>query len=213
MIYVEDEKENGSKDYIKEALNGKKDDNEVFDDDDDDEFVEEVIDESVDDEDALYLAVDEIKKFIKGSDEFSDKDLVEYVTNQQMASALKSHEKIIILVKAAFTKNFFKKNEVELFSPAIRMITNGNRIMERHLIAALEAHNVSTPKNFPIMMKQLYDHDTLDEETILEWADQGRTEYTLGCVGEDSRAELRAEAEPLITWLQEAESEDDSESS
>jgi hypothetical protein len=189
---------------------GKADDDDDF---DDEEEEEEVIEEFVDDEELLKLAVDATKQFIKESTAFSDKDLVEYVTNQQMASALKSHDKLRILVQAAFSKSFFKKNEIELFSPAIRNITNGNRIMERHLIAALEAHNIKRPKNLPIMMKQLYDQDTLEEDTILEWADQGRSEYTLECVDEETRAELRAEAEPLVTWLQGAESEEDSEES
>ena len=37
------------------------------------------------------------------------KDIVETVTNQQMASALKAHDKIHILVRAAITPQFFKK--------------------------------------------------------------------------------------------------------
>ena len=55
--------------------------------------------------------------------------------------------------------------------------------------------------------------DVLDEDTILEWADAGRSEYTLDSVDEESRAILRGEAEPVVVWLQEAESdeEDDDE--
>jgi translation initiation factor 5 len=82
--------------------------------------------------------------------------------------------------------------------------------MERHIISALEAFCVEKTKNFPVLLKQLYDEDALDEETILEWADQGRSEFTLPSVDEDSRAILRGEAEPVVVWLQEAESEDES---
>jgi translation initiation factor 5 len=60
------------------------------------------------------------------------------------------------------------------------------------------------------MIKQFYDEDALAEETILEWADEGRSEFTLPEVDEDVRATLRGEAEPVVVWLQEADSEDDS---
>jgi translation initiation factor 5 len=127
-----------------------------------------------------------------------------------MASALKSHDKIRILILAAFTLDFYKNKEVEKYAPVIARIANSNRIMERHIISALEAFCVEKTKNFPVLLKQLYDEDALDEETILEWADQGRSEFTLPSVDEDSRAILRGEAEPVVVWLQEAESEDES---
>lgn len=127
-----------------------------------------------------------------------------------MASSLKACEKVRILVNSAITSNVFKNKEIQTFAPAIVGITNGNKILERHLIAALEGICVDKPKNFPVMIKQFYDLDALDEETILEWADEGRTDYTLKSIDEDTRAKLRGETEPLIVWLQEADSDDDS---
>jgi translation initiation factor 5 len=164
----------------------------------------------VDDEGALELAVEATKQFLKENTPFSDAKLIEFVSNQQMASSLKSHEKIRILVNAAITPNFFKNNEIHTIASAMSGITNGNKIMERHLIAALEALCVNKPKNFPVMLKQFYDEDGLDEMTILEWADEGRTDYTLDSVDEEIRAELRGEAEPLIVWLQEEDSDEES---
>ena len=79
------------------------------------------------------------------------------------------------------------------------------------MIAALEYVSMEKPKNFPVMIKQFYDEDVLQEETILEWADDGRSEFTLEAVDEESRAALRGEAEPVVVWLQEADSEDESD--
>jgi eIF4-gamma/eIF5/eIF2-epsilon len=79
------------------------------------------------------------------------------------------------------------------------------------LIAALEVLCVNKTKNFPVMLKQFYDEDVLSEEVILEWADDGRSEYTSSKVDEEVRAMLRAEAEPVVAWLQEADSDDDDE--
>lgn len=196
-------------DYIKEALTGgKTDDDDLLGCDDDDGSLDS--EAGVDDAGALLLAVEATKKFIAEKPDASVAELVELVTNQQMASALKSHDKVHILVQAAISPQFFKNKEIEKFAPAIVGITNGNKIMERHLIAALEALCVDKPKNFPVMIKLFYDEDALDEETILEWADEGRSEYTLDSVEEEVRALLRGEAEPVVVWLQEADSEDES---
>lgn len=139
-------------------------------------------------------------------------DIAEVVTNQQMASALKSHDKVHIMVQAAITPDFFKQKQIEKYGDAISKITGGNNIMERHLIAALEGLCVSKPKNFPVMVKQMFDEDALEEDVILEWATEGRNEYTLEAVDEENRAKLRSEAEPVVVWLQEADSDDDSDS-
>ena len=202
--------ENGNeKDYIKEAMFGKKEEDELAAGDDDEASL--ASEAGVDDSGARKLAVEGVRKFLDENPDASANAIVEVVTNQQMASALKSQDKVYILVMAAITPNFFKKKEVAKYSDALVKITNNNKIMERHLIAALEALSIDKPKNFPVLIKQFYDEDALAEETILEWADAGRTEYTLDVVDEDTRAALRGEAEPVVVWLQEADSEDDSD--
>lgn len=128
-----------------------------------------------------------------------------------MASALKSHDKVQIFIRAAITPMFFKNKEVEKYAPVIVKLTNSKPLMERHLIAALEVICVDKPKNFPVLIKQLYDEDALEEDTILEWAAEGRNDYTLDEVDEETRAAIRGEAEPVVVWLQDADSDDDSD--
>lgn len=199
----------GDKDYLKEAMFGKKEDDDFAGGDDDEASL--ASEAGVDDTGARKLAVEAVRKFLDENPNAPAAELVEVVTNQQMASALKSQDKVYILISAAITPDFFKKKEVAKYSKALVKITNNNKIMERHLIATLEALCVEKPKNFAVLIKQFYDEDALAEETILEWADAGRTEYTLDVVDEDTRAALRGEAEPVVVWLQEAESEDDSD--
>ena len=157
----------------------------------------------------IDLAIDGTRNFLKENPEASAHDIVETVTNQKLASALKAHDKIHILVRAAITPQFFKEKEIEKYAPAVAKIANGNRIIERHLISSLELLCKDKPKNFAVMLKQFYDEDALDEDTILEWAGEGRTDYTLEAVDEDARAALRGEAEPVIVWLQEEDSDDE----
>jgi translation initiation factor 5 len=160
----------------------------------------------------VELAVEGTRKFLESNPKASVKEIVDVVTNQQMASALKAHDKIHILIRAAITPQFFKNKEIEKYAPAVAKIASGNKIIERHMISSLELISMDKPKNFAVMIKQFYDEDALDEGTILEWADDGRSDFTLDAVDEDSRAALRGEAEPVVVWLQEADSDSEDES-
>uniref|UniRef100_A0A7S1D9Q5 W2 domain-containing protein n=1 Tax=Cyclophora tenuis TaxID=216820 RepID=A0A7S1D9Q5_CYCTE len=200
-----DKKDKGGN-YLEEAMFGKKDDGLDAEADEQDDVDSEA---GVDDEGAMRLAVEATKKYIADNSDVSAADLAEVITNQQMASALKSHDKVHIAVQSVLTPQFFKQNEVEKYAPVFSEITNGNSIMERHLIAALEAFSIEKPKSFPVLIKQFYDEDALEEDTILEWAGEGRNDYTLESVDEETRAVLRAEAEPVVVWLQEADSDDE----
>jgi len=155
------------------------------------------------------LAIDGTKKFLDKNPNASVQDIVETVTNQQMASALKAHDKMQIFIRASISPQFFKNKEIEKYSPVASKLVGGNKLIQRHLIASLELICVEKPKNFPVMIKQFYDEDVLEEEIILEWADDGRSEYTLAAVDEETRAALRGEAEPVVNWLLEADSDDD----
>jgi len=193
-------------------LIGKKDDDGIPDEDDEDNGIsdDDASAGGVDDEGALLLAVEGVKNFVTENPTASPEEVAEVITNQQMASALKSHDKVHILIRAVLTPEFFKNKEIPKYAPLVTAVTNGNKIMERHLIGAVEHLCVDKPKNFPVAIKQLYDEDALDEETILEWADEGRSDYTLDAVDEETRAVLRGEAEPVVVWLQEADSEEES---
>lgn len=174
--------------------------------------------DAVGDDDARKLAIDGIKTFIQENPDASSDEIAEVVVNQQMASALKSHEKVHIFLTAVITTNFFKNKEIESNSEVIQKITQGNPIMERHLIGAVEeicADSILEPKHFPVILKQLFDEDVLSENSILEWAFDGRSEYTRSSVNEEMRSKLRGQAEPVVAWLQDdsdSDSDDDSDS-
>lgn len=169
----------------------------------------------VDDEGALKLAVDGVQSYMKNNPDASSDDIAEAVVNQQMASALKSQDKVNIFLRAFLTPAFFKNKEISKNSETMECITQGNPIMQRHLIGAMErmaTEDGFQDKHFPVMLKQFYDEDVLDENLILEWAFDGRTEYTHDAVDEDTRAALRGLAEPVVSWLQQESDSDDSDS-
>lgn len=166
----------------------------------------------VDDAGAIQLAVEGVQKYMQDNPNATASQIAEVVVNQQMSSAVKSHEKVHILMRAIITPSFHKNKEIEKYAPLIEKVTLGNEIMERHLIGAVEFLCIDKPKVFPIMLKELYDEEALQEDIILQWAAVGRSEYTPEAVDEDKRSELRAEAEPFITWLEEDDDSSGSES-
>lgn len=61
--------------------------------------------------------------------------------------------------------------------------------------------NPSQVTKIPVILKELYDKDILDEESVLEWSDRSKDS--------DAIAEVRTQAAPMIKWLKEAEEESD----
>ena len=151
---------------------------------------------------------------MKENPDADEDDIVELVKNQQMSSALKSHERIHVFLYSVITPNFFKEKQIEKNASIIRTITNDSIEMQRHMISAVEGLCVQQiqPKFFPVLLKQLYDEDLLEEDIILEWAFDGRSEYTLDTVDEDSRASLRGNTEQFVSWLQDDSDDEDDDS-
>ena len=121
----------------------------------------------------LDMAINGVQTFMKENPDASADEIAEVVVNQQMASALKSHDKVHIFLRAVITSDFFKKKEVETHAETISKITQGNPIMQRHLISAVEdicADDILEPKHFPVVLKQLFDEisNFRENQTIVD---------------------------------------------
>merc|ERR1711862_559794 len=91
--------------------------------------------EGTDDISAMLMAVESTKRYLSSNPNATWAELLELVVNQQMASALKSFDKIHIFIRAAITSDFWEKKLVQKYAPIVSLITNENPIMERHLIS------------------------------------------------------------------------------
>lgn len=212
---TEEEKKKSKKDKKKKDKKKKDKKEKKSSDDDvpDDEDKSVDTEEGVDDAGAMLLAVEGVQNFLKANPDSNESEIIDSVKNQQMSSALKSHERIHLFMNSVITPDFFKKDEIKRYASIIRKITNGGIEMQRHLISSVEGLCVQqiVPKFFPVILKQLFDEDLLDEDVILEWAFDGRSEYTPQSVDEDVRATLRGNAEQVVAWLQEDSDDSDSD--
>jgi translation initiation factor 5 len=135
----------------------------------------------------------------------------------QTMSSLRPADRIIIFLGAVFTEDFITANEVKAHRPILAALAPSS-IQHRHMIAAVEwlcgTKFPSLVKFFPVVLKQLLDEELVDEEAFYAWhEDLTRNEYSaeqsMMCL--DTLEHLKESAAPFITWLEEAEEEEDDE--
>lgn len=63
----------------------------------------------------------------------------------------------------------------------------------------------------PIIMKQLYDNDIINEEVFLEWEEDEKSSKTKKYVDRKTSQKIKQKCQPFLQWLREAEEESDSE--
>ncbi|XP_076131542.1 eukaryotic translation initiation factor 5-like [Alosa pseudoharengus] len=82
---------------------------------------------------------------------------------------------------------------------------------QRYLLGGVECvvklHQTQLLPRVPVILKDLYDNDLLDEDVILAWDEKVSKKY----VSKELAKEIHARAAPFITWLQQAEEESEEE--
>eukprot|EP00467_Chlorarachnion_reptans_P019263 CAMPEP_0114519100 /NCGR_PEP_ID=MMETSP0109-20121206/18813_1 /TAXON_ID=29199 /ORGANISM="Chlorarachnion reptans, Strain CCCM449" /LENGTH=359 /DNA_ID=CAMNT_0001699797 /DNA_START=219 /DNA_END=1298 /DNA_ORIENTATION=- len=129
----------------------------------------------------------------------------------QVARGFNESEKLKILLESSVetsnlkevTKEFQKR--APLFKEAV---TNAQE--QKLFLLCLEELVGTVEKKLlprtPMLLQTLYDLDIIEEEQITEWAE---SPPETGIVPRDVATEVRKAAGPFVTWLKEAEEEDD----
>jgi len=119
---------------------------------------------------------------------------------------IKPHVAITVVVQSIFDERIVQQLATNLGLLKKLCI---NEKCQKGLIGGLERLvGITFPglqKKFPFLLQQLYEHDLLDEDTILHWFSHPSRKY----VGSRRIAEsIRECAEPFIDWLKNADEDD-----
>jgi translation initiation factor 5 len=135
----------------------------------------------------------------------------------QTLASLRPSDRIVIFLGSNFSATAVTENAIEK-NKAVLAALAPSEIQQRQLIAACEwfcgSKYPELQRYFPVMLKQLYDADLVEEDVFYSWAtDYSRNEFSVeeSMISIDTLESLKQAAQPFINWLQEAEEEGDDE--
>jgi len=143
--------------------------------------------------------------------------ILEELRFSQVRSSLRVADRVLIFLGTVFTEALLTEHQIQARKPTLALL-GPNPIQQRHIIAGFEwicgARFPSLLKFFPLVLKQLFDEDIVEEEVFLAWAvDLSRNEHSADAslISIETLEVLRTTAAPFIKWLQEAEEEGEEE--
>lgn len=144
------------------------------------------------------------KKAEAGEKPLSDKEV------HQEAERLEVTNKApIVLCELLFDDDMVK--QMKRHKKVLLRFTNDNQKAQKYLLGGfektVELHKEGLLPKVAAILKTFYDEDIIDEEVLLDWAKKVSKKY----VTKELSEQIHKKAEPLITWLKEAEEESSDE--
>lgn len=166
----------------------------------------------------LDEAIDRIRSWLMdNATEASEAQLLEQLRIEQTCASLRSSYRPVIFLGAVFTENAIKESQVAKHRSILKAMAATVQ-QQRHVIAAFEwfcgVRFPTLTKLFPVLLKHLFDEDVVEEEAFMKWyAGLTRNEYSVdhSLISLDTLEVLKANAQPFIKWLQEADEDDEDE--
>ena len=176
---------------------------------------------SVDDAAALEGASDALKLFMAEGTP-TPEAIAEKAIRAQVNAGLPTECRVSIYCGAAFVEPaaavFAGTKEGGAMGAVLEVISK-TVAQQTTLIAACEAFcAVTSPASkakFPVLLKNCYDNDALEEDTIVRWFNGPKriAGVTCAAISDEALGALRKSAAPFYAWLQEAESSGSEEES
>ncbi|TNN66982.1 Eukaryotic translation initiation factor 5 [Liparis tanakae] len=111
----------------------------------------------------------------------------------------------LILSELLFNENI--RDQVKKYQRHFLRFCHNNKKAQKYLLGGFECvvklHKVQLLARVPIILKDLYDADLLEEDVIFAWAEKVSKKY----VSKELAKEIHAKAAPFVKWLKEAEVE------
>ncbi|KAL2082258.1 hypothetical protein ACEWY4_022076 [Coilia grayii] len=111
----------------------------------------------------------------------------------------------LILSELLFDENI--RDQIKKYKRHFLRFCHNDKKAQKWLLGGFECvvklHQSHLLPRVPIILKDLYDADLLEEDVILAWAEKVSKKY----VPKEVAKEIHAKAEPFVNWLKEAEEE------
>uniref|UniRef100_A0A8C7KVF1 Eukaryotic translation initiation factor 5 n=1 Tax=Oncorhynchus kisutch TaxID=8019 RepID=A0A8C7KVF1_ONCKI len=111
----------------------------------------------------------------------------------------------LILTELLMDENI--RDQIKKYKRHFLRFTHNNKKAQKYLLGGFEClvklHQAQLLPRVPIVLKDLYDADLLEEDVILAWAEKVSKKY----VSKELAKEIHAKAAPFVKWLKEAEEE------
>ncbi|XP_053701199.1 eukaryotic translation initiation factor 5 isoform X1 [Synchiropus splendidus] len=111
----------------------------------------------------------------------------------------------LILSELLFDENI--RDQIKKYKRHFLRFCHNNKKAQKYLMGGFECvvklHQVQLLSRVPIILKDLYDADLLEEDVIFAWAEKVSKKY----VSKELAKEIHAKAAPFVKWLKEAEEE------
>jgi translation initiation factor 5 len=159
-------------------------------------------------DDELKDAVEEFADFLTASSfaELADQDIIDKASELEV----REDKAITVLVQVALNENAVKEKQIEKRRALFSHFAQSEK-SQKGLLGGIERLViVSYPALLPsvsLILKALYDCDLVEEEVFLAWDEKASKKY----VDKKDAKKVREKAAPFITWLRDADEEEDDE--
>ncbi|KAG7277742.1 hypothetical protein CRUP_023030 [Coryphaenoides rupestris] len=111
----------------------------------------------------------------------------------------------LILSELLFNEDI--REQIKKYKRHFLRFCHNNKKAQKYLLGGFEClvrlHQTQLLPRVPIILKDLYDADLLEEDVIFAWAEKVSKKY----VSKELAKEIHAKAAPFVKWLKEAEEE------
>jgi len=118
----------------------------------------------------------------------------------------------IVLCELLFDDKMVKEKQIIVNKNLFLRFTHENPKAQKYLMGGIEktveSQSAVLLPRVPIILKQFFEEDILEEDCILEWSKKVSKKY----VSKDMATKIHEKAAPFITWLKEAEEESEESS-
>ena len=128
----------------------------------------------------------------------------------QTNAALPADCRAEIVFNALFSSSIVQESADEGKTAMLAAVTEGFPPLQVSVINAVVRLCAATPalmKAAPLILKNLYDNDVIEDDAVAAWA----TSTGVQGVDEEAEALFRAKAQPFVTWVAEADEGSSSE--